>query len=153
MRPSRFAIGDAHVARHREEHLAEALGLRVLARRELDLVELGQPVDHRRHRLAERRLELVAGDRRVLHDVMEQCGGEPLGVELPLGQDARYGERMRDVRFAGLAELAAVRGLGELESALDERDIGRRQVVAEVPGEFGNLRHPRTPPGCAAVTT
>ena len=51
---------DAHVARHREQHLAEALGLRFLARGELDLVELGHAVDHVGHRLAERRLELGA---------------------------------------------------------------------------------------------
>ena len=81
---------------------------------------------------------------RVLHHVVQQRGGEPLGVELPLRQDAGDGERMRDVRLAGLAELAAVRGFGELERALDERDVRRRQVVAEVPGEFGDLRHART---------
>ena len=46
---------DAHVARHREQHLAEVLRLRVLARRELDLVELGHAVDQLGHRLAERR--------------------------------------------------------------------------------------------------
>jgi hypothetical protein len=39
---------------------------------------------------------------------------------------------MRDVRLAGLAELPAVRGLGELERALDERDVSGRQVVPQV---------------------
>ena len=36
---------DAQVAHHREQHLAEALGLRLLAALELDLVELGDGVD------------------------------------------------------------------------------------------------------------
>jgi hypothetical protein len=36
---------DADVARHREQHLAERLGLRLLARREAKLVELGEAVD------------------------------------------------------------------------------------------------------------
>ena len=132
---------DADVARHREQHLAEALGLRVLAARELDLVEFRHAVDHRRRPAAEPRLDLGARDRRVLHHVVQQRGGQPLGVEAPFRQDARDGERMRDVRLARLAELAAVGGLGELERALDQRDVRRRQVVTEVPGEFGNLRH------------
>jgi hypothetical protein len=98
-----------HIARHREQHLAEALGLQVLARVELDLVELGNAVDHLCHRPAERRLDLVLGDRGVLHHVVQQRRGEPLRVDPPLRQDARDGERMRDVRLARLAELAAVR--------------------------------------------
>ncbi len=75
---------------------------------------------------------------------MEQRRGEAFGVEAPLREDARDRERMRDVRLAGLAELAAMGGLGEVERALDERDIRRRQVMAEVPGELGDLRHATT---------
>ena len=108
---------DADVARHREQHLAEALRLHFLARRELDLVELRHAVDHVGHRLAEALLEFVLGDGGVLHHVVQQRRGEALRVEPPLRQDARDRERMRDVRLARLAELAAVRGLGELERA------------------------------------
>ena len=125
---------DAHVARHREQHLAEALGLQLLARVELDLVELRHAVDHVGDRPAERRLDLGLGDGGVLHHVVQQRGGEPLRVDAPLRQDARDRERMRDVRLARLAVLAAVGGLGELERALDELDVRRRQVVAQVLG-------------------
>ena len=114
---------DAHVARHREEHLAEALRLHFLLARELDLVELGDAVDHVGDGLAEALLELVLGDGGVLHHVVQQRGGEALRVEPPLRQDGRDRERVRDVRLARLAELPAVRGLGELERALDERDV------------------------------
>ena len=127
---------DADVLRHREQHLAEALGLRVLARRELDLVELRDAVDHVGHRLAERRLDLRLGDRGVLHHVVQERGGQPLRVEAPLRQDARDRERVRDVGLAGLAELPAVSRVGERERALDERDIRLRQVIAEVSGEL-----------------
>ena len=81
---------------------------------------------------------VIAG---VLHHVVEERGGEPLGVEPPLRQDARHRQRVRDVRLAGLAELAAVRRIGKLERALDERDVRRRQVVAEVSGELRDFRH------------
>ena len=136
---------DADVARHREQHLAEALRLHVLARVELDLVELGDAVDHVGDRLAERRLDLVLGDGGVLHHVVQQRGGEALRVEAPLRQDARDRERVRDVGLARLAELAAVGGLGELERALDERDVRRRQVMAQVSGELGDFRHAWAP--------
>ena len=132
---------DAHVLRHREQHLAEALGLRILARRELDLVELGNAVDHVGDRLAERGLELGLGDGGVLHHVVQQRGGETLRVEAPLREDAGDRQRVRDVRLAGLAELAAVRGVREVERALDEREVRQRQVVAEVPGELRDFRH------------
>ena len=44
---------DAHVARHREQHLAEVFRLGVLLGLELDAVELGHPVDEVRHRASE----------------------------------------------------------------------------------------------------
>ena len=141
---------DADVLRHREQHLAEALGLRVLARVELDLVELGDAVDHVGDRLAERRLDLRLGDRGVLHHVVEEGGGEPLRVQAPLRQDARDRERMRDVGLAGLAELAAMGRVREFERALDERDVRRRQVIAEVSGELRYFRHARSSGPCAA---
>ena len=82
----------------------------------------------------------------VFHHVVQERGGKPLRVEPPLRQDARDRQRMRDVRLARLAELAAMGGVGELERALDERDIRRRQVVAEVSGELRDFRHASLPP-------
>ena len=135
---------DADILRHREQHLAEALGLRVLARVELDLVELRDAVDHVGDGLAERRLDLRLGDGGVLHHVVEERGGESLRVQAPLRQDAGDRQRMRDVGLAGLAELAAMSRIRELPRALDERDVRRRQVIAEVSGELRNFRHAGT---------
>jgi len=73
---------DADVLRHREEHLAEALGLRILERGELDLVELGHAVDHVGHRLAERSLDLRLRDGGIFHHVVKQRGGEPCASSL-----------------------------------------------------------------------
>ena len=44
---------DAHVAHHRQQHLAHVFGLTVFAVRELDLVDLGDAFDDVRHLLAE----------------------------------------------------------------------------------------------------
>ncbi len=136
---------DAHVLRHREQHLAEVLRLRFLARRELDLVQLRQPVDHVGHGLPERMLDLVLRDLGVLHHVVEERGGKPLRIEPPLRQDAGYREGMRDVGLARLAELAPVGGFREFERALDERDVGRREVMAEMPRELRYFRHTPLP--------
>ena len=132
---------DADILRHRQQHLAEALCLRVLARLELDLVELGHAVDHVGDGLSERRFDLGLGDLGVLHHVVEESGGEALRVESPLRQDAGDRQRMGDVGFAGLAELALVRVFGKCERALDQRYVRRRQVVTKVSGEFRDFRH------------
>ena len=120
---------DAHVARHGEQHLAEVLGLRVLGRLELDAVELGDAVDQLRHRLAEGVGDLVLGDRGVLGHVVQQRGHQRLAVEVPVGQDLGHREGVRDVRVAGLARLAGVRGLGEAVRLGEARDVLRLQVA------------------------
>ena len=109
---------DAHVARHREQHLAEVLGLRLLVRLELDLVELGDAVDELGDRLAEVAGDLGLGDRGVFGHVVQQRRGQRLRVEVPLREDVGDGERVRDVGLAGLAELPFVRGLAEVVGRL-----------------------------------
>src|SRR5215470_15993517 len=91
--------------------------------------------------------DLALGDAGVLHHVVEERGGEPLRVEPPLREDARYGERVRDVGLAGLAELSLVSVLGKSKGALDERDVRWGQVVTEMSRELRNFRHSRSPLG------
>jgi hypothetical protein len=123
---------DAHVARHREQHLAEVLGLRDLGRLELDLVELRHPVDELRHRLAEGVRDLVLGNRRVLGDVVEQRRDQRLPVEVPVGEDLGDRQGMGNVRVSGLAHLAGVRGLREAVGLREARDILRLEVAEAV---------------------
>ena len=93
----------ADVADHREDHLAEALGLRFLAALELDLVELGDAVDEFGDFLAEALLDLGCGGRRVLDDVVQDRGGQRRAVHVQVGQDVGDRDRVRDVGLAGLA--------------------------------------------------
>ncbi len=133
---------DAHVARHRQQHLAEILRLRVGLRLELDLVELGKTIHQLRHRLAEALGDLLLGDRRVLHHVVKEGGHDRLDVELPVGDDLGDGERMRDVRVAAQPELPLVSGVAELVGLFDSTDVARLQVAEVLPevGE-GDRRH------------
>ncbi len=61
---------DADVARHGEDHLAEVLGLFLLARREVDLADLGHAVDERSDLRPEDLLDLLDARQRVFDGVV-----------------------------------------------------------------------------------
>ena len=67
---------DADVVHHREEHLAEALGLALFARRELQRGQLGDALDDVRDLLAEQLADFLDRVGRVLDDVVQQAGGD-----------------------------------------------------------------------------
>jgi hypothetical protein len=79
---------DAHIARHRQQHLAEGLGLRVFLGGEMQLVELGQAIDHLGRGRPEALDQLDLGDAAVLHGVVHQRGHDGLRVQLPVGTQA-----------------------------------------------------------------
>jgi hypothetical protein len=126
----------AHVARHRQQHLAERLGLRLLAGREAQLVELGEAVDEVGGRRAEALDQLGLGDAAILHRVVHQRRHDRLGVELPLGAQARDRDRMGDVGLAAGAELAEMGLVGEAVGLAHPADVGGVEVV-ELAGEGG----------------
>ena len=126
----------AHVARHRQQHLAERLRLRLLAGREAQLVELGQAVDEIGGRRAEALDQLRLADAAILHCVVHQRRHDRLGIELPLGAQARDRDRMGDVRLAAGAELAEMGFVGEAVGLAHPADVARVEVV-ELAGQGG----------------
>ncbi len=120
---------DAHVARHRQQHLAEGLGLVLFARVELQLVELGEAVDQFGHRRAEALDQLGLGDAAVLDGVVQQGGHQGLRVELPFGALRRHGDRVGDVGLAAVAQLAQVGLVGKTVGATDQFGVFGAQVV------------------------
>ena len=120
---------DAHVARHRQQHLAKRLGLRLFLGRKLQLVELGQSIDQ----LCGGRAELLdqsrLGDAAVLDRVVHQRGHHCLRVELPLGTQSSDRDRVSDVGLAAGAELAEMRFVGEPVGVADALDVRLGQVV------------------------
>ena len=85
---------DADVVHHREQHLAEVLGLPLLARGERDGADLGHPFDHVGDLGPEQLLDALDGGQGVLDDVVEQAGGDGDRVELHVGEDVGHRERM-----------------------------------------------------------
>ena len=121
---------DAHVLRHRDEHLAHRRGLLRLLGVELEPVELGDAVDDRGDVGTERVVEVGERHRRVLDRVVQQRARERDVVEAEIGEDHRHAERVRDVRVARAADLVAVRVAGDLVGVLDQR----RSSASAAPG-------------------
>ena len=118
-----------HVARHRQQHLAERLRLAFLARVELQLVELGQAIHQFCHRRAKAFNQLVLGNATVFHHVVQQRGHQGLHVQLPLRALGGNGYRVRDVGFAVLAHLAQVGRIGKTVGAAQLFDFFGAEVV------------------------
>jgi len=122
----------ADVAHHRQQHLAEALGLGFLAALELDLVELADPVYEVGHLAAEALGDLVLQRRGVLHHVVEDRGDQRLGIEPEVGKQVGDRHRVGYVRLARAPTLARVGAGGEIVRFLDALDLGRGQVALEL---------------------
>ena len=99
---------DADVVHHREQHLAEVLGLPLLARREGDRADLGDPLDDVGDLGAEELLDALDGRQGVLDDVVEQAGGDGDDVQLHVGQEVGDGERVDEVGLPRMADLSPV---------------------------------------------
>ncbi len=103
---------DADVTRHRDDHLADVLGLRELARAELELVELREAVDDVRDFVAELLFQRLQRDIGVLDGVVQERRGQRRRIEAKLGEDPRDRERVLDERLTRSPVLAFVGALG-----------------------------------------
>ena len=77
----------AQVARHRDQHLPEILGLALFTRGERELADLGDAVDQLRDLPAELALEVGLGRGGVLEHVVEEAGGHGGDVHLEVDEE------------------------------------------------------------------
>ena len=114
------------VVGHREQQLSEILGLGVLDRLQLELGELGHPVDQPRDFLAEQVLDILDGGAGVLDGVVQERRRDRGAVEAELGQNAGDLDRMREIEIARRPDLGAMRLHRENISAIQKVfvDIG-----------------------------
>ena len=121
------AIGElheehAHVFGDSEQKLAQVLRLLRLARHQFEPVELGEALDELPDVVAEHRVDLGAGRLGILDRVVQKRGGDRRIVELQVGEDRGDFKRMREIRVAGGALLAAMRphrvDIGAVEQVL-----------------------------------
>ena len=100
---------------HGDDHLAVVLDLGLLAAREADPGQLGDPVHQQRHLVAEAHAHVVELGVGVLDHVVQECGGDRGRVELQLGADVGDRQRVVDERLAALAHLPGVVVAGIVE--------------------------------------
>ena len=127
---------DADVLRHRQDHLAVVLGLRLLAGGELDARQLRDAVDQQAHVLAEPQRDLVGGRLGVLDHVVQQRRRQHRRRLLQPRADLGDAPRVQDVLLAALAQLPVVVLAGERERVGHERRLRvghvREQVIDEL---------------------
>ena len=111
---------DAHVLRHRDDHLPVVLGLGLLAALEARPGQLRDALDEGRDLVPELDPDVLEVGVRVLDDVVEERRGDRLVVQPQLGADLRGRPRVVDERLARPPDLARVRGGRELEGAGDQ---------------------------------
>ena len=110
---------DPDVLGHRQEHLADVLGLLLLVAVGAELGQLGDAVDELGDLGAEALLDVGQAVLGVLGDVVEERRLDGDRVDAELGEDLGRGDRVRDVRLAGRPALAVVGLDGEVERRVD----------------------------------
>ena len=128
---------NANITAHRDEHLAQRLGLG--SGPVVHLIELGDTVNEVGDRLSILGSELFERVVRVLDGVMQQRCDKRRGRHAHLRQDGRNGDRMGDIRFTRLAHLPTVVFLGSAVGPLDDTDIRLRMVRPQGAHERLNL--------------
>ena len=122
---------DADVLGHGHEHLAQVLHLLLFHRGILHARQLGDALNKIRHGLAEQAGDLLKTGVGVLQTVVEQSGGDGVGVEADLRHDLRHGQRVNDIRLAGFAQLVFMLFVGVFISPLDDLQIGGGRVAGD----------------------
>ena len=119
-----FDQDDPDVIHHRQQHLAEVLGLALLARRERDGAELGDPLDDVGDVRAEQLLDPLDRGLGVLDDVVQQPGRDGHDVQLHVGQLVGHLERVDQVGLPRVADLSLVLEGREDVGPPEQLDVG-----------------------------
>ena len=94
------------ITAHGQDHFTEILGLALFAGGEMDLADLGHPIDQTGHLGAKLLLDLFQGGQGILDRVVQQAGDDRRHVQLHRGQELGDLNRMDEVGLPGAAFLA-----------------------------------------------
>ena len=114
---------DADVVHHRQQHLPEILRLPLLARRERNRAQLGHPLDHVGDVGAEELLDSLDRRLRVLDDVVQEPGRDGHDVQLHVGELVGYLQRVHEIGFTGVPDLALVLERGKHIGAPEQLNV------------------------------
>lgn len=119
-----------NIVRHREQELAEILGLLRTFGRELKARQLGHAVDEASDLRTEQLRQLVHRRAGIFHRVVQERRHDGRGIELQFRQDAGDFDRMGKIRIAAGTHLAAMLFHGIDIGAVDQGFV-RLRIVAE----------------------
>jgi len=116
---------------HRQQHLAEAFGLPLLAGAKGHLADLGHPVDQVEDLRTEHGADFFGRGQGVFQGVVQQPGDDGRHVELQAGEDFSDFEGVIQIRFTGEAGLPLMH-LGTEHIRLAQCiEFGRRVIGAD----------------------
>ncbi len=142
-RSASFTRIDADVVDHGEQHLADALGLALLARGEIELAQLGDAVDAAGDVVAEVLADFLERRGGVFHHVVQQAGFQAHHVHVHLGELARHQQRMDHVGLAGDALLALMALGGEAIGFFERSQVFVGAKLAQAGFQFAEKRFDR----------
>ena len=123
---------DAHVLRHRQQHLADVLGLLLLVAAGAVLGQLRDSVDETADLRSKPLLDVFDAVVGVLGDVVQQRGNDRVLIEAEVGEDLRHGQWMADVGLAADALLISVCLDRELPGVADRLRVRLRMVAEQL---------------------
>ena len=121
----------AHVVGDSEQKLAQILGLLRLLGDEVELFQLGQPLDQMADLMAEKPVDLGAGGVGILDRVVQQRRRDSRVIELQVGKDGGDLERMGEIRIARCALLLAMGAHGIDIGTVEQLFVGSRIILLD----------------------
>ncbi len=124
---------DADVVHHSEQHLADALGLPLFARGEIQFAQFGDAVDHAGHIVAEFFLHFGEGGGGVLDYIVEQAGFQAHQVHVHVSKLQGHHQRVDHEGLARNALLAEMTRGCELEGFAERGQVFVRPQSMDPP--------------------
>ena len=119
-----FDEQDTNVLAHRQDELAEILGLLGAIRLQFEAGQLGHAIDEASDFSPELLGHLRQGNAGILDDIMQQSGADRGRIQPIAGQNIGHRQRMDDVGLAIVTLLRAVSIGGDAQGFGDQADIG-----------------------------
>ena len=109
----------AHIAAHGQQHLAQIFSLQLFDVGELDLGQLGHAVHQQGHFLAKGVGQVCQRGGGVLHHIVQQGGGNALGIHAQIQHQPGHGQRMADIGLAAAAAYPLVGSVSKVVGLFD----------------------------------
>ena len=90
---------DADVLHHRHDHFTKVFGLRLFLIAELELIKFRYPLYQFGDAFTKKLFHVLVGGGSIFNHIMQQRGHQRFVVELHLGQNTGYRDRVRNIRF------------------------------------------------------